>query len=467
MDSQFSARSGGGSILFSMPVVVLIAAVMSLLSSCQNGQPAGSQYENYIDQAVDTWHFQGSYLVAIGDSVVARGSRGYADPAHQRLNTPETKFLVGSMTKTFTAIATLQLVEQGLLELNGSIDNYISAYPGDRSQKITIHDLLSHRSGIPDVISNPDFAMNVRNSITPEEIVSYFRDQPLSFEPGTQYAYSSSNYVLLGLIIEAVSGLPWERYVHEQICQPLGLKSTGVFNEFWKRSDFATGFAPDRSGELTAVPPIHPSMGYAAGALASTVDDLHRLSSALYGTTLLSRSTIEMMLTPHSPKYGYGWLVDDFGGHRLTAHGGGVPGYVSILQRWPDDSVCVVVLSNNVAIQPHTIANGLAAIALGEPYERPRIKAPLASTQFDPNDYVGDYQLGSGDRRSVREHEGRLTLQASSGPARPLLPEARDKFYFAHDQMTTVDFLRDSTNQIAAYIIRQAFDQDTAQRSDH
>lgn len=443
-----------------------IIAVMVFSLSCANTEPDISSYQSYIDKAVNVWQFQGSYLVAKGESILFRGSCGFADLDERRPNTPETKFLIGSITKSFTAIAVLQLAERGLISLEDDISRYIEAYPSDNRPNITVHDLLCHRSGIPDVLQNPEFAKRAADSIGPPEIVSYFNDMPLDFEPGSRYSYSSSNYVLLGLIIEAVSELSWDEYISRFVCEPIGLKNTGVFYDYPARSDFARGCAPNRTGSLIELPPVNPSVGYAAGALASTIDDLFRLNLALYDTILLDGSSIEMMLTPYSEKYGYGWLVDDFGGHKLAAHGGGAPGYVSIIQRWLDDSVCVVVLSNNGSVKAHAVANGLAAIALNEPSEMPRIKTPIDMSPALLTEYVGNYSTASGQIRSVSLQDRHLTLRSSSGPARPLLPEDQDVFYFAQDPMTSLKFIRDDHRNQSAFVIRQAFDQDTLWRNE-
>ncbi len=447
---------------FLLPAILLLQMV-----SCQQTQSTASEYERFMDRSAEVWGFQGSYLVARGDRILARGSRGYADISAQRLNEPETKFLIGSMTKPFTAIATLQLVERGLVDLNKSIDTYISDYPLDKAKRISVHDLLCHRSGIPDVVQNREYARRMNDSIGPHEIVSYFRDAPLEFEPGRHYAYSNSDYVLLGLIIESQSGLTWQEYIKRNICTPAGLVNTGVFYDYRNRDDFAAGYVPDRSGTMTRTPSLNPSIGYAAGALASNVDDLFRLNLALYDTTLLQQSTVRLMLTEFSRKYGYGWIVDNFGGHTLTAHGGGVPGYVSILQRWTDDSVCVVVLSNNVAVQPHEIANGLAAIALGEPYEMPQNKVPVEIDSTLLHEYEGVYDLGDGESRRIQVHDGRLMVRTGLGSPRLVLPEGQDRFFFAHDPTTTLIFLRNSEGEVVGHVMKQAFDQDTTWKSKH
>jgi CubicO group peptidase (beta-lactamase class C family) len=425
-------------------------------------QTITNQFEAYLDRAANVWQFQGSYLVARGDSILTRGSRGYVDLAKERPLTPETKFLIGSLTKPFTAIAVLRLAEQGLVALDESVQAYLSDYPASSGGRITVHDLLSHRSGIPDLLTVPEFGRHAGKPIPPAELVDLFAQLPLDFAPGSNYAYSSSNYVLLALIVEAVSGISWQQYIQDNICSPLGMENTAVFADYASRPDFAQGQAPDRSGELVRVPAIDISRGYGAGALASTVDDLLKLHHALYSGRILGQDFVDLMLTPHSPTYGYGWLVDDFGGHCLTAHGGGAPGFVSMMQRWVDDSLCVIVLSNNVTTPAHTIANALAAIALSEQYDPPLERSPAQLTAAELAEYEGQYQLHSGDVREVRLSGDRLVTKRSRGPEYRLLPLGYDDFYFAHDQMTMISFIRNDAEEIIAHLLRQAFDQDTA-----
>jgi len=415
-----------------------------------------------VEEAAQVWQFQGAYLVARGDSVLARGAVGCADRGANIPNRPDTKFLIGSMTKPFTAIAVLQLTDRGLIDLNATLDRYIDIYPAERAKRITVHDLLCHRSGIPDLINNREYAMKIHEHIEPEEIVAFFGNQPLEFEPGSRYTYSSSNYVLLGLIVEKVTGMPWAEYIDSAICQPSGMTNTGVFEDYAQREDFAKGYAPDRTGQLVEVPPINPSAGYAAGSLASTVDDLFKLNQALYSTELLPHVWIDSMLTPYSPTYGYGWLIDDFGGYRLTAHGGGVPGYVSTFQRWVDDRVCVVVLSNNVAVPTHAVANGLAALALGEVCDEPRVKTPITIDSAGLTQYEGRYKTTNGEIRTIELYRGNLMSQLGYGTGKPILPEGQDRFYFARDPMTTITFIRNSNGNITGHIVQQAFDFDTA-----
>jgi CubicO group peptidase (beta-lactamase class C family) len=359
-------------ILRGIPSRACVALLVIVLISCCQGIGGSDPFEDYLDSVENTRGFSGSYLVARGDSVLARGGRGFASLEDGRLNRPGTRFLIGSMTKPFTAVAVLQLVEDGLVNLDDPVAKYIDTLKPEVAGRVTIHDLLSHRSGIPDVIENPEFLRRSGEPISPRKILELIVDIPLAFDPGTRFAYSSSNYILLGLIIESVGGLGWEQYIQQRIIEPASMQSTGLFNDYAVRSDFARGYAPGPSDSPVRAPSVHLSRGYAAGALASTVDDLHLFCDALNAGTLLGAKSLQAMVSPHSPDYGYGWLLGEFEGHPMVGHGGGAPGFISMLMQWPDDSVCVIVLSNMVTAPVFEIALGLAAIALDEEFEVPK-----------------------------------------------------------------------------------------------
>lgn len=446
---------------------VMVAFVLFVMQvSCGEQDVSSDEFEEYMDSASLVWEFKGTYLASKGDSILARGARGMADLTAQRENVPETKFLIGSTTKPFTAIAILQLAERGLIELNSPISDYLPDYSKEAGERVTIHHLLSHRSGIPDVLTNREFFARVGEPMAPAEIVEFFENQPLNFDPGERYEYSSSNYVLLGLIIEQVTGETWADYIDENILKPCGMTNTGVFYDYPNRDDFALGYTSDKSGATVRAPFIHPSCGYAAGALASNVDDLFRLNLALYDGTLLGEEMLDSMLTPHSPTYGYGWMIDEFGGHRLTAHGGSAPGYASIVQRWVDDSVFVVVLCNSNAVRAHTIANGLAGLALGEEVDMPVQKSPIITGREELEEYEGKYVRRSGEYLYIELIGGNLTSRFGDGTPLSILPEAEDRFYFGHDPMTTLTFIRDSAGDITAHVLTQAFEKDTAWHAD-
>ena len=421
-----------------------------------------AKLNNYMRHAVSTWKFSGSVLVAEGDSVLLRSAYGVADEQTGRQLTPETKFLIGSMTKPFTAIAIHQMLGRGELSLEEHISTYLTGYRKDVADLVTIHHLMSHQSGIPDLVNLPGFQERVVDPITVDELIGYFEDLPPQFPPGDRYTYSSSNYILLGAIIEKITGKSWEEYLRDNILKPVGMANTGVFLDYGTREDFARGYQITPDGARDAARVIHLSCGYAAGGLASTVDDLYALNMALYSEKLLPQPLIDQMLSPQTPFYSYGWLVDELGGHRLTAHGGATPGFVSMLQRWVDDSVCVIVLSNNVMIAAHTVANGLAAIAFGEEYELPAVKKPRAVEAGELKQYVGFYRIDSTDYRQIELKSGQLLAKRLNGFPVPIHSESQDRFYFDQDHMSTLEFIRDEAGAVSGHVFRQAFASDTA-----
>jgi CubicO group peptidase (beta-lactamase class C family) len=443
-------------------VIVLFAAVVSLASGCAHDSDVQTELDNYMKHAVSTWKFSGAVLVAKGDSVLLRSAYGVADEQTGRLLNPETKFLIGSMTKPITAIAIHQLLNRSKLSLEDHISAYLPGYRKDVADSVTIYHLISQQSGIPDLVNLPGFQERAADPITVDEMIGYFEDLPLQFPPGDRYTYSSSNYVLLGAIIEEITGQSWEEYIKGNILDPVGMTNTGVFVDYGTREDFARGYQVTPNGAREEARVIHPSCGYAAGGLASTVDDLYALNLALFGDSLLPQSLVDQMLTPQTPFYAYGWLVDELGGHGLTAHGGATPGFVSMLQRWVDDSVCIIVISNNVLIPAHTVANGLAAITFGDEYELPKVKKPKEVNVEELKQYVGLYRIDSSDYRQIELESGQLVAKRLNGFPAPIHLESPDHFYFDRDHMSTLEFVRDEKGAVSGHVLRQAFVSDTA-----
>ncbi len=418
------------------------------------------ELETYMQNALEVYDFSGAVLVARGDEVLLRAGYGFADRDAREINRPETRFLIGSASKIFTALAIMQLVEAGRVDLGDPLSKYLPDYPPEVAGRVTVHHLLTHTSGIRDVLTVPAFREQLAAAITPDEMIELFAHEPLVFEPGTRHAYSNSNYALLAKIIEVASGLSWAEYLGTHMCDPIAMRHTGVPAE--DASGLAQGYLPHPDGGLIPVPVFHISRGYGAGDIASTVGDLYRLDRALARGDLVTQATLQRMLTPQAEAYGYGWMIETIGSHRLNFHGGGVPGQVSIVQRWIDDSVFVVVLANHARIPVHTIATGLAAVVLGEEYELPRIKQPVTLSASQLTEYEGRYRLAGGMVRRVELRDVGLVAIRGGGAPYPILPEKRDRFYFVHDPMTTLSFLRDRNGEITAHVLQQAFESDTA-----
>ncbi|MGD0247989.1 MAG: serine hydrolase domain-containing protein [Candidatus Limnocylindrales bacterium] len=305
----------------------------------------------------------GSVLIAQHGHVLLSKGYGLADRAQKTPNDPQTRFLIASNTKQFTATAILMLEVQGKLKVADRICAYIPQCPSAWGV-ITIKELLTHTSGIPDYTNLPDFVDYAGQPSTPLQIVAHFRDLPLDFAPGTTWKYDNSGYFLLGYIIEQVSGLSYEAFLQKYILTPLNLSDTGYNHN---SNGVAIGYT---DGSATPAEGWDPSAPYAAGGLYSTVEDMNRWEQALTTDALLpATSRAEMFATqvaipdgaPLAAGYGYGFLIGTDSGRPIIWHNGAIPGFASIEARYPVDDVTVIILGNQMNAYVMTILGGISA----------------------------------------------------------------------------------------------------------
>jgi len=317
----------------------------------------------YIDSISKTQRFSGSILVAQRGRVLLKGGYGLANIEWLMANTPQTKFEIGSLTKQFTATAILQLVEAGKLRLDAPISTYISGLPNAWSH-ITIHHLLTHRSGIPNTGDLSDYAQGLHHHYTPRELVGLVRDRPLDYEPGTKWKYSNTDYYLLGFLIEQLSGESYAAYLQYHLFEPVAMADTG-YNSYERiLPRRAVGYAREK-GELHNAERPDPSIPYSAGAVFSTVEDLLKWDEALYDERIIKRATQDRMFTSYKERgegYGYGWFLTSEEGRQKQYHEGSTFGFASFIARYPNDHLLIVVLSNQEGTDVKSIADTLGRI---------------------------------------------------------------------------------------------------------
>ncbi len=411
--------------------------------------------QEYLSAAHNYWNFQGAVLVARNGEVILKGGIGMADVEKRIPNTASTRFPIGSVTKTFTATAIMQLAEKELVSLDDPLIQYLPDYQEEAASKISIRHLLSHTSGVPEIAQNPQLMKEMETYRAPEDLVALFKDKPLDFKPGESSSYSNSGYVLLGMIIEQVSGQTYSTYIRDHLLIPLGMTHTGMYEDYLSKHDFAKGYIDKNDGNLMKAPFIHPSWGYAAGSLFSTVGDMLRWDQALSAEKVLARSSLDQMFTPVKGNYGYGWLIMEAFGRKSICHGGGVPGFNAWIERWPAENVFIVVLSNISSTPAGEIARSLAAILFGQPYEPP---SPRVSLQVSPDlfdEYVGIYRIDEKNLREVIRDGDALMVSRNGGRRFQILPYARDRFFFPHDKGATLHFKRDESRKIVGQVFHQ------------
>jgi CubicO group peptidase (beta-lactamase class C family) len=397
------------------------------MSASARGDGVPEKLSAYLDAAAKVQKFNGSVLVAKGGAILFAKGYGLANAEYDIPNSPDTKFRLGSITKQFTATAILILQDQGKLKVEDRISKYLANAP-KAWDKVTIHHLLTHTSGIPSYTDDPSYGKNMTKPETVDSMIARFKDKPLEFEPGSKFHYDNSGYFLLGAIIEKVSGKTYEAFLKEAIFQPLRMTSTGYDRHATVLPKRASGY--ERRGEgLVNAPYLDMNQPFAAGSLYSTVGDLYKWDRALKACKLISKPAMAAMFKPFKNNYAYGWAIGERKGHKQIGHGGGINGFATDFERYPDDDVCIAVLCNVLPSNPGTVAGDLAGIVFGETVKLPksRVVAKVDPKLYDQ--YVGKYQLAPQFALTVTRDGDRLLTQATGQGQLEIFPESETEFF--------------------------------------
>lgn len=344
------ARTGRLYLLRVGKALLSLSVVTAVISAAAD--PA-SQIDHIMQTRSESGEFNGTVLVARQGRVIYEHSFGFANLEWKMPNDVRTKFEIGSMTKQFTALLILQFVNEGNLKLDGHLSDYLPYYRRDTGSRVTIHNLLSHTSGIPNFLAAPGFleGSESRMKYSVKEFARKYCSGGLQFAPGTKFAYSNSGYFLLGAILEQLSGKPYEQLLQERIFSPLGMKDSGYAHTETITSHRAAGY--ERSAEgLRNARYYDMSIPFAAGAMYSTVGDLYLWDQALYTERLLPTKMRELLFKPNLENYGYGWGIlipkpgFPFAGESIPMHGGAIFGFQSLIQRIPSQRSLIVLLDN-------------------------------------------------------------------------------------------------------------------------
>lgn len=368
----------------SAALTLFSALVLFAFQSAALAQDQAKKIEDLLSLAHKYRQFNGTALVAQNGKVIYKGAFGLANMEWNIPNTPETKFRLGSITKQFTAVLTMQLVEEGKLKLDGKLSDYLPDYRKDIGDKVTVHHLLTHTSGIPSYTGQPGFFENVsRNPYKVVDFVKQYASGNLEFEPGSKFAYNNSGYFLLGAIIERVTGKSYEAVLKEKIFDPVGMKNTGYDNHDPLIEKRASGYAKTLDGYRNA-PYLDMSIPYAAGSMYSTVDDLYLWDQALYTDKVLSAKSKELMYKPFLDNYAYGWVItnasykQDGQPVQSIRHGGGINGFTTMIVRLVNQKNLIVVLDNTGSSNLGQLTDAIANILYNQPYEPPKMSIALA-----------------------------------------------------------------------------------------
>lgn len=344
------------------PLPTDTAVVPTLLPATATTRPdLAPSIDAYLSGLARAQSFSGAVLIARGGKVLLAKGYGMADSEKSVPNTPRTRFRIASLTKQFTAMSILMLAAQGKLDVQDHVCKYIPDCPG-AWQTVTLHHLLTHTSGIPDVFQT---ATGPKPK-TGLDLVNLFKDNALSFEPGRQYSYSNAGYIVLGAVVERVSGQSYGDFVEQRILRPLGMKDSGLGYSYVQQ---ALGYNPIGS----RTPIVDAFYPFSAGGLYSTVQDLYAWDQALYTEKLVPGKYIQLMYTPQvkvperpGATYGYGAQMESYGRHQMVGHWGTFTGYTSTFWRFPDDQATLIILRNHEPGLPDPAVEPLLRMLFGE-----------------------------------------------------------------------------------------------------
>lgn len=410
-------------------VALLTASVASAQSPAPASPPDRATIVARVDSLVsDYMAVKKAPAVSVAllrgsDTLVMKGY-GLASQEARRRATENTVYRIGSITKQFTSAAIMRLVEQGKLSLDDDLSKYVPEFPL-QGRKVTIRQLLNHTSGIHSYTADTMWAKTWSRDLTPQQIVDFVSKTPFDFAPGEGYRYNNTGYVLLGMVLDKVTGQPYATHLEREFFTPLGLRQTTYCPSRTTDTTHAAGYdvEGDRVQPAVYLSMTHP---YSAGALCSTVRDLVRWQRALISGDVVSTASLARMTTPDTlgyrgPRltYGYGLAPGQLQGKRSVGHGGGVNGFTSASIWFPDDSVNVVVFTNSNT-GPDPLALNIARATFGiplVPLPRPPVTVPLADSDRDKLPGVYDLNRLNGGLFTIHVtiEEGRLMAQAE-GP---------------------------------------------------
>ena len=451
--------SSGARRLIAQFVVVAAFAVLFFASPASALQQSTSenqmmQVEAALLAAVPEANGPGAVvLIARGEKVFVSSARGVADLEWGIPLAPSQTFAIASITKTFTAAAVVKLAEEGRLSLDDTLSTYVPEF-GDTSG-ITIRELLSHTAGVSDraILSEGPTGF-LRQDIVLADLVKQIATQPLDFNHGRRQRYSNAGYILLGAVLEKVTGKTWDAAIRDLVIAPAGLSETGYAPISTIIPGRVAGYTNDTADRTLAnAEYISLSVPASAGGLVSTVGDLHRWMRALVNGEIVSSENFRLMTTPVIPAegpsaspYGLGFYVWNIRGEAVIGHTGQINGFTSMLAYLPREDVTLVVLANNDGFDAQTFGRRLAAIMAGSPYA---VVNPDAASPEDLEAFAGSYGEGQGDRIIVVRDDQLFTRRGTSREIR-MAVSAKGDLHYNPDELTFFAPIRDASGKVIA-----------------
>ena len=432
--------------VFSKSTLLFLCLLFSLSAFAQN---LDEKINTYISEQYNTETPAVSVLIAKDGKTIYQKAHGMANLELGVEAIDDNVFEIGSITKQFTAVAILMLEEQGKLNVNDDITKHIPDYP-TQGKTITIHNLLNHTSGIKSYTNMPTFMSLSRTDMTPTELIEKFKNEPMEFDPGTKYNYNNSGYILLGHIIEVVSGKSYQDFIQTEIFDELGMDNSYYGSMTELIPNRASGYSQNDNGYVNANY-LSLTLPYAAGSIMSTTEDLLIWQNAISANKLIKRSTLERAINGsklndgESIPYGYGWIKGDINGSPTVEHSGGIFGYTSNGIFLPEENMYVIGLSNCDCGNVSSLITNIAAMAIGKPFKGKDDAITLSETQLKK--WVGAYEFDNNVIRHVTIKDQQLFSLREGSSNLEIYPLTETNFIFDGGN-TSYDFYTENGNRM-------------------
>ncbi len=430
-------------------ILMLVMASLTFNASAQtlNTKQLIAEYDKMLSEQFKPGETGCAALVAKNGQIIYKKAFGMANLEINVPMQPDMVFRIGSITKQFTSMAILQLMEQGKLSLQDEITKFIPGYP-THGHAITIEHLLTHTSGIKSYTNVPEYQQYIRTDLKPDEILDIIKTLPMEFAPGTKYNYNNSGFFLLGYIIEKVSDKTYQEYLQQNFFTPLGMTGSCYGNDTKIIKNRASGYKPGNDGPENANY-LSMLVPFSAGAIQSTVEDLFKWNQAVHSYRLVKKETLDKAFAEYKlpdgkgTGYGYGWFLSQIKGSPSIEHGGGINGFLTNAIYLPEEDVFVALFSNNEGKAPTFTSLKMAALAIGKPLETTVIELDDKTLE----QYIGVYEDEEGTQRMITREESQMFFQRAGSTKLKIMPSAKDKFFF-ENSFVTISFNRDALGNV-------------------
>jgi len=431
--------------------ILLLFCIHGKAQQIQNNDSLVDKLNTYLISAANAGKFNGSVLIAKKGVIILQKGYGYKDFSAKKLNDKNTIFQICSFTKSFTAMVILKLQEEGKLSVNDHLNRY---FPGQKdADKITIQNLLDHTSGMAnytDVIGPEDSAI-ISHPVTRQRVLDIFIQKSVHFKPGSKFEYCNSGYYLLGIIIEKLSGMPYDKAVRRLILSPLRMTHTGF--DFINLNDTskAIGYVSFNKNEHSPAVKWDSTVTYSAGAIYSTVGDLYRWGAAIAKGEILSKDSWKQAFAPNLENYGDGWWIDSLYRNKYITHSGGIQGFMSNFIYYPDSNVTIILLNNfgNYGQSLWGVNMGLSAIMFNKPYANWVVHTESNIDETALKQYAGKYIYNKQHSLIITFENGKLYVEATNPkdklPKVQLHADDKGKFYITEANLG-FDFVKGDNN---------------------